>query len=228
MKRITLIVAAVLMAGIFAGCATTSGTTGKKGNNSSIYDERKENIERIYAPTVTSEQFEKAQYSRVIDTRNMEEILIKHSSKTERKNFSGKITNETNRTAHIRIYPRYNFKSIEGELPDVNISIPPHETYYFIIENFFTLGQNMLGISELDNPESKGKMGYPFISIKDNAKERCYPVAEETLKTHSLEVIYNCEPYATDKNDKTDIKYQFVEPFDDKIKNEKKLVIIHQ
>ena len=29
MKRITLMVAAVLMAGILAGCATTSGTTGK-------------------------------------------------------------------------------------------------------------------------------------------------------------------------------------------------------
>ena len=224
MKKIIM----AIMAGILLmGCATTSGTSSKKNANFSRNDEGIEIIERIYDPIVTSEQFEKAEIYRFqIHTDDIEELLKKHSSKTERKNFSGKITNTTNRTAHIRIYPRGD-KKIEGELPDVNISIPPHETYYFIIENFFTLGQNLLGISELDNPEWKGKMGYPFISIKDPSKE-CYPVAEEVLKTHSIEVIYNCESYATDKNQNAGIQYKFVEPFDDKIKNENNLVIIHQ
>lgn len=101
-----------------------------------------------------------------------------------------------------------------------------HETYYFIIENFFALGEEMVAIQK-PGPDKSYRGGYvlEFNGSIFNDRNSFFPIIEEVLKYHSVELIYDHAPGDKDLNK---YKYQFVKPFDDEIKSEKNLIILHQ
>ena len=177
----------------------------------------------VYAPVVTYDDIETARkLASFYKKEQLKEFRDKFSTKTTRKDFSGKITNTTNQEAHLKICPRYSYKAIGKNLPDVDITIPPHETIYYIVENFFALGQDKFFIADLDNPDSC--IVYTYNSEGRDDEYHFFPIHSELFKTHSLETIYDPQAILNNRF----CTYNFIEPLDEKIKNEKNLIIIHQ
>ena len=229
MKKIILLVVMVLMAGIFVGCASTKQDEYIQEFYDAYHPDLR-NIDTIkeivYSPTVSYEEYNEAyKLAFCADKEKSKKLRQEFSTTTNRKDFTGKITNTTDRDAHLKIMVRYTYKRIEGTLPDICFTIPPHETYYFIIENFFSLCEDSIAIQDLDDPEKRYDSGY-YVSDFSESPNLYFPVALEIMKTHSLELIYDHNALINDCNKK--YEHRFVEPFDDKIQNEKNLIIIHQ
>ena len=245
MRKIFILLALFLTFGLCVGCAskpvqknsksvqrTPSGRQDLSGiKNMSDEELLQARLNRdldlvkaiVYAPVVTKEDVNKAnKYSFYSETERLKELRNEFSTKTTRKDFSGKITNTTSQEAHLRICPRYSYKAIGKNLPDIDITIPPHETIYYIVENFFALGQDKFFIADLDNPNSCTV--YTYNSDGRDDEYQFFPIYSELFKTHSLETIY--DPHATLNGHFCN--YNFIEPLDEKIKNEKNLIIIHQ
>ena len=184
----------------------------------------------VYKKTVSHEEIIEARKLAftMLDADLAHEKRCSYLTKTKRKDFSGKITNTTSEAVNLRVFPRGTYTETLGHenLPDVDFIIPPHETYYFIIENFFALGEEMVAIQKL-GPDKSYRGGYvlEFNGSIFNDRNSFFPIIEEVLKYHSVELIYDHAPGDKDLNK---YKYQFVKPFDDEIKSEKNLIILHQ
>ena len=222
MKKIFIILSVL---SLFVGCASKPKKNDFIQQRFDAYNpnfaQDKEIIDLVYAPIVTYQEAEEA-YG-LAYYANEKEAKIKrmsYSTETNRKDFTGKITNSTDKEIHLRIFPRgeYTYCLENKDLPDVDFTILPHETYYFIIENYFLLNENLIAIRDMDS-------GYYVLSIGEDYN-RYFPVFNEIMKTHSLELNYNQMPSITSVNKA--YKPVFTEPVDEKIKNEKNLIIVHQ
>lgn len=233
MKKIFILFAAL---SLLVGCASKP-KEGKYAREARLQAEKAESEQvktikqLVYAPTVSLDELEEARKIAWsgIDKEKLEEKRAFYSSKTKRKDFTGKIINETNEEVHLRVFPRgtYTYDLEINNLPDVDFIIPPQQTYYFKIENFFVVGENMFAIQKMN--ENRSYAGGYILSYGDetcNDSHLFFPVVEECLKSHSIELFYDHSP--SDNYSIKSYRHQFVKPFDDKIQDEKNLIIIHQ
>ena len=253
MKKIFILLALFLMFGLFVGCASkpktstnnkvsisTNPTKSTKPTfNPDLEYEKKlsEYIEMLYGPIDIQDVYSKLYRSYAFDARGyalapdrrMIEPLV-----TDRKDYSGKITNATDKDVTFRLTARNpsTQKRVIGEFV-----IPANETYYVIIENAVLFGEYSVVMCDL-NPES---YVYCLALSADGERSNFLPhktaffdinnfsVMNELFKSHSFEFIYNhvcTEKYF--KNYGRNYITKLVEPFEDKIRNEKNLIIIHQ
>lgn len=239
MRKIFILLALFLMFGLLVGCAskpvqktsksvqrTPDGPVQDVSKMRNMSDEELllyridkdlDDIKAIvYAPVVTYDDIETARkLASFYKKEQLKEFRDKFFTKTTRKDFSGKITNTTNDDVHLRIFPRgeYTYSLEIKDLPDVDFIIPPHETYYFIIENFFApaLCENMFAIQKMNKNRSYGG-GYVLSWGNSTSNDLFFPVIEEILKYHSVELIYDHQP--TDRDFNKGYNHKFVKPFD--------------
>ena len=189
MKRIILIVAAVLMAGIFAGCATTSGTTGKKGTGNEEVS-GKSLDKQVHAPVITREDLGRI-------TKQSTDFT---SLETTLSDFSVRIINKTKEDLHLGLmtkdmgYSRWFY-----------LHVLPNETKEFSIPDVIKLNESYMAIR---HPKKFIIMGTgPHFS----------PTVREIIKTHSLEFIYDNRDPVMENGNLTyaySFDWSFIEPFE--------------
>lgn len=252
MKKIIFVITTLLITGILAGCASKPKSTGvqKRLNNSGDALSHEEYMAQVFEQRLND--FEKKLYSSPLSKKDLYELANMCSYSytdyepkpdrrmlqpitTNRKDLSMKITNTTNEDVNFLFVaknfdngPYDNSRKIVSEFV-----IPANETYYVIIEDCITLGEKSITLwdhkSFADN--------FVFFANQDSICHKSYlfdinnfAIETEIFKTHSIEFVYDKEFTEEDWKKTHDIKYDyaFVEPFEDKIRNEKNLIILHQ
>lgn len=244
MRKIFILLALFLMFGLLAGCASKPKTltnnkvsisTKSTFNLDLEYEKAIDNyIETLYGPIDIQDipnlyRTYGFGYNDYIPTpnRRMIEPLV-----TDRKDYSGKITNATDKDVTFRFIAKNQStqKKVIGEFV-----IPAYETYYIIIENAVLLGENSVVMIDL-NPESYANClalstdGEYMLPLKNAFFDiNNFSIINELFKSHSFEFIY--DHICTKEDIKTygrNYVIKLLEPFEDKIRNEKNLIIIRQ
>ena len=243
MKKI-FVVFLVLFVGLLVGCASKPKTlannkvsisTKSTFNLDLEYEKAIDNyIETLYGPIDIQDIPNLYRtfgfgYNDYIPTpnRRMIEPLV-----TDRKDYSGKITNATDKDITFKLIAKNpsTQKKVIGEFV-----IPANETYYVIIENAVLFGEYSVVMIDL-NPESyanclalsaDGEYMPPLKNAFLNINN--FSIINELFKSHSFEFIYDHICTEEDiKNYGRNYVTKLVEPFEDKIRNEKNLIIIRQ
>lgn len=241
MKKIFIILSVL---SLFVGCASKPSSKEEDTEKNAmtheeymdlLYEKEIDNyIETLYGPMDVLDipnlyrtyNFNYNSYVPTPDRRMIEPLV------TDRKDYSGKITNATNKDVSFRFIAKNQStqKKVIGEFV-----IPANETYYVIIENAVLFGENSVVMIDL-NPESyanclalstDGEYMPPlknaFFDINN------FSIINELFKSHSFEFIYDHICTKEDiENYGRNYATKLVEPFEDKIRNEKNLIIIKQ
>ena len=250
MKKIFIILS-VLFVGLLVGCA--SKPSSKKDEYS--FPTEEELINQKYNDFVekfTFMMYEKpvlsvhelrilAGYAQNSDFDNLSsDRNLVTSRSTSRKDFSMKISNTTEKDVIFRFIAKNfdNGPSDNSRKVIAEFTIPSNETYYILVENCVALGESSMTLFDTDE-ESFTNCYYMgpnkdfVLSDAQILNPNEYSFHKELYKFHSLVFIYDHvltqEAY---ENDETaygrTYNYYYVQPFDDEIKNEKNLIIIHQ
>ena len=229
--RYTLLILSALL---FIGCASKPAMPKEKVLE---YEKAVDSFEEaLYAPEISSQELQKFGDLAVFD---FEEYRIDNKRKlvqpitTDRRDFSGKIVNATDKEAAFKITAWYSNRTTTEQPSQIELVIPAGQTGYFIIEDFIILEKDLIAIEDKNTGVSlvnispsyiyRGTLteGCAFVYDPD-----CFSVCTELLKSHSLEFVYDNALSYYDIQRGVRPEFLLIEPVDEIIKNENNLVIL--